>query len=219
MEILKGTIIAGPAGAAAGAVNWMLDVPFVTAAELLKIVKPGDLIEFNRGSFMHWAMYSDDKGMIINIPAEGKNVNKVTIKKERLLDVAGNSGVRVNNQEKVAAKLGYKKRSGRDALAAAKADLGKTFPYNFSGTNCEYYSTKWLYGHGFSTQINQATAGLVGTGFAAQVHGGYGAFLGTIIGGPVGGVIGYIVGAGLVGGAMSVIFDATGTTHYTRGDH
>lgn len=136
------------------------DSPFVSVAEVQKSAKPGDLIEFDRGHYKHWAMYyGTDKGSniayVINVPAESKDAKEVTITKEKLKDVAGASKVRVNNQKKVADKLGYKARSGKDALAAAVACVGTKYPYNLTGTNCEYYFTRWLYsGNGFSVQVN-----------------------------------------------------------------
>lgn len=118
----------------------------------MKYAQPADLIEFDRGVYKHWAMYLGD-GWIINVPAESKNDTEVTISRERLVNVAGNSKVRVNNQEALATKYGYTKRSKTTAIQAATQDIGKTFPYSFMGKNCEFYSTKWLYGNGFSTQV------------------------------------------------------------------
>ena len=126
---------------------------YVPVEKILKTAKPGDLIEIHRGPYCHWAMYSDEEGKVINIPAEGKDVDKVTITKEDLLEVVGVCPVRINNQERIAARFGLKKRSPEEAISAAKAALGKTLPYSFLGKNCECYCTEWLYGAGFSTQV------------------------------------------------------------------
>lgn len=128
----------------------MTDKPFVKAEVLLKTVQPGDLIEFDKGHYKHWAMYSNRTGFVFNVPAESK---EVTITMEKLTDVARDDGVRVNNQERMARKMGYKPRPRSEALEAAKSDVRKTFKYDFINCNCECYCTKWFYGEGFCTQV------------------------------------------------------------------
>lgn len=129
------------------------DKPFVKAEVVLKTARPGDLIEFDRSHYKHWAMLSDIPGEVFNVPAESKNDKKVTISQEKLTHVARGDRVRVNNQERMAWKLGCKPRPKLEALAAAKSDVGKTFEYNFLSTNCEHYCTNWFYGEGFTAQV------------------------------------------------------------------
>lgn len=119
---------------------------------MVKNASPGDLIEIDRGSYCHWAMYYDN-GIIINIPAESKKDEMVTIETTKLLDVAGNDRVRINNREEVALVLGLSKQSKEEAVQSAIEYVGRTVPYGFLTENCEYYATKWLYGEGFSTQV------------------------------------------------------------------
>lgn len=131
----------------------MTDDRFVEVEVLLKTLQPGDLIEFDRRHYSHWAMYSDIPGEVFNVPAESKNDTKVTITRQKLIDVARGDKVRKDNQQWIAKKLGYRARARWEALKKANSDVGKTFEYDIKRTNCEYYCTKWVYEEGFSRQV------------------------------------------------------------------
>lgn len=125
--------------------------------DLLPNLSPGDLIEFERGKYRHWAMYSDVEGYVINICAEDKNKTQAKITWEKLVDVAGLNlkyrKVRVNNKIESARRKGLKARPVDEALESAKILIGSYVPYNFLSKNCEYYCTKWKYGTGFTDQV------------------------------------------------------------------
>jgi hypothetical protein len=55
-----------------------------------EFAKPGDLIEFNRGHYNHWAMYSEHKGKVYNVDAEGKNDTKAFVRLRSLKEVSIN---------------------------------------------------------------------------------------------------------------------------------
>ena len=129
---------------------------FVEPETLLPSLKAGDLIEFERGKYRHWAMYYDN-GYVINISAEDKSKTKAEITLQKLVEVANSVPskrlVRVNNKEKSAIKNNLKARPVEDSLREAKSMVGTFVPYNFLGTNCEYYCTKWKYGIGLCDQV------------------------------------------------------------------
>jgi hypothetical protein len=134
-----------------------LNDPFVEPEELLSSLKPGDLIEFDRGTYRHWAIYSDKNEYVFNVCAEDKNTREAKITLEKLVDVAdldpSQRQVRINNKEKSAGRKGLKARPVEDSLTEAKSLVNTFVPYNFRGTNCEYYCNKWKYGRGFSDQV------------------------------------------------------------------
>lgn len=141
-----------------------LTTAFVDHAQLEKKAVAGDLIEFYRGSYRHWAMYAGS-GKVVNICAEDKSETKAWIKLQTLKSVCQNNpnkiyqNVRINNQEKFAKnEFNLKPKQNKDALEAAMKMVDKQVKYNFVGENCEYYSTLWKYGKGWSEQVFNHTS-------------------------------------------------------------
>jgi len=138
---------------------------FVEAEDLVRnnLAKPGDLIEFDRGKYQHWAFYEGD-GNVIHVPAESKNAKNVTVRRDRLVDVAkrvpGQTKVRVNNQQREAELMTYRHgekncrfdRSVEEQLRDARNMLGQNWDYDFFCHNCEHFATLCKYGDGFSSQ-------------------------------------------------------------------
>lgn len=121
--------------------------------------EPGDLIEFNRGTFSHWAMYAGN-GEVYNICAESKHESQTKIKLQSLKSVCELNHsyqlVRINNLTRHAQSRNLTPRSTTDCLKAASVMNGRKVPYNILNTNCEYYCTLWKYGTGFSVQAHNA---------------------------------------------------------------
>lgn len=143
--------------------NCMFKIPggsFVSYDEVVGKAKPGDLIEFYRGNYNHWAMYAGD-GNVYNICAEDKHKTQALIKLQSLKYVCeldsnpAHQKVRINNLEAEAfSRFMLKPLDKEKPLNAAKAMVNQYQPYSFIGTNCEYYCTLWKYGKGFSAQVD-----------------------------------------------------------------
>ncbi|CAL8108866.1 unnamed protein product [Orchesella dallaii] len=115
-------------------------------------LKPGDIIEFHRGFFSHYALYLGE-GKVMNVCAEDKHTTAALITVKELNEVCGNSRLRIRNHDDVAKKhFGLKAKPTVDIIKAARSYKNQVCPYQFLGRNCEYYSTLWRYGKGFSTQ-------------------------------------------------------------------
>lgn len=138
---------------------------FVTWDVLVKTARPGDLIEFCRGAYNHWAMMSEYPGKVYNICAESKNETSAEIKLEKLRDVCERGPspdrrrARVNNKNGFRGLLpmaftgSLKPLSPNESIELAKEMEGSFVPYNFTGKNCEYYCTLWKFGKRFTDQV------------------------------------------------------------------
>lgn len=137
----------------------------MTWRELLEEAEAGDLIEFCRGAYNHWAMMSEHKGKVYNICAEDKSKKKALIKLEKLRDVcergpsADRQRARVNNKDgfrgllPMAATGSLKPLPRHESLELANEMLDTYVEYQFKGKNCEYYCTLWKFGKGFTDQV------------------------------------------------------------------
>lgn len=155
---------------------------WITAEELLKIVKTCDIIEINRTLYSHFVIYIGngtcvhvqgpdfgefDFGNLLIRPSSEND--KIGVKSaELLLKIAGSDLVRVNNSESTANALGVDVRPRDEAIRLATADLpldvngnvklGVFIPVTYhalSGNNCEGWATYFRYNHksGWSLQV------------------------------------------------------------------
>jgi hypothetical protein len=139
---------------------------FVHWKELLKVAKPGDLIEFCRGAYNHWAMMSEHEGKIYNICAESKGDTRTLIKLESLREVClrgpstDRQRARVNNKDNfrgllpMAATRSLNPLPTEESLQLAREMLDTSVKYKFTEKNCEYYCTLWKFGEGFTDQVS-----------------------------------------------------------------
>ncbi|XP_029967935.1 phospholipase A and acyltransferase 3-like [Salarias fasciatus] len=121
--------------------------------------QPGDLIEFFRIAYQHWAVYvgggyvvhltgaSDGPGSSSNSFSSAPN-KKALVKKEKLQDVAGTDDWTVNN---ILDKTS-RPRPVDDIVKDACALVGKEMSYHVSKSNCEHFATKLRYGRPLSLQ-------------------------------------------------------------------
>ncbi|XP_073515617.1 phospholipase A and acyltransferase 2-like [Phyllobates terribilis] len=128
--------------------------------------KCGDLIEFFRPGYKHWAVYvgngyvvhlSDLNGLSSLSSAFG---GMVVVKKEPLVCVANGCVYRVNNKDD-------KKRipyPSEIIIQSALKEVGEIKEYNLTSDNCEHFSTRLRYGDGFSDQVDDAIKYTIGAG-------------------------------------------------------
>ncbi len=114
---------------------------------------PGDLIEFNRVYYSHYALYLGN-GNVMNVNAESKNEHEVLVSVETLENVCGRSLVRISNHDYFARyAFELEAKPDDEILAEANRYSNQRVVYDFMFQNCEYYATYWRYGKGFSTQV------------------------------------------------------------------
>ncbi|GAV04291.1 hypothetical protein RvY_14594 [Ramazzottius varieornatus] len=134
-----------------------LVTPFTDSAHLKPL--PGDLIEFKRDLYSHWALYIGD-GKVINVrgaqPGKSSDISmtgSATVRMEDLTTVAGFSQVRINNQEAEATSRGLQAIPVDELMEKAKKLVGTAVPYDVLSRNCEHYVTEWRYGEPWSEQV------------------------------------------------------------------
>ncbi|CAL8108869.1 unnamed protein product [Orchesella dallaii] len=129
--------------------------------DIKQSLNPGDLVEFHRGLYSHYALNLGD-GNVMNVCAEDKNVRSAKIKEMRIEEVCRGSQVRIRNHDDVAQQyFQVQPKSTFEIIRDAKSFENQVLPYEFDFRNCEYYSTLWRYGKGFSTQVATTAVGLV----------------------------------------------------------
>lgn len=74
---------------------------------------------------------------------------KVTVKKQKLQEVAGNDTYHINNHLDNL----YEPRPIQDILRDANSFVGKEFSYNVVTSNCEHFATLLRYGKPQSKQV------------------------------------------------------------------
>jgi cell wall-associated NlpC family hydrolase len=128
---------------------------FVAVSDLKPL--PGDLIEFSRELYSHWALYVGD-GQVVNV--RGRQLNSdvsfsgnASVKLEQLAVVAGESKCRINNQEAEATARGLQALNVKELMEKARNLVGETVPYHLLNKNCEHYVTEWRYGKSWSEQV------------------------------------------------------------------
>ncbi|NXD03531.1 HRSL1 enzyme, partial [Certhia familiaris] len=125
--------------------------------------KPGDLIEFKRRHYQHWAVYVGD-GNVIHVTNTGKAddnhlsqsasnetifASKAQVKKQPLNDVAGDDYWCVNNKYDHF-RIPF---PTEEIVRRAEPWVDIEVPYNVLGKNCEHFGTMLRYGQGFSDQV------------------------------------------------------------------
>lgn len=121
-------------------------------------VKPGDILEFKRGLYSHFALYLGG-GMVMHVEVVSGNKSKdakTRVCRRTLQEACGSSKVRIRNMENKALKL-YKKLPlpTHQIIANAERDEQQGLvKYKLLWENCEYYVTSWIYGKGFSRQVH-----------------------------------------------------------------
>lgn len=140
-----------------------------------KDLKPGDLIEIDRGTYNHWAMFSNksDNGThwcfhvtTIDGDFEKKGAmmssarNAVAaLKKHKLKDILDDneskqpSLARINNKIEEAKRKNYVPRQIEEVIENLEMQKDEQVRYNLTTYNCEHYVTNWKYGKGWSRQV------------------------------------------------------------------
>ncbi|XP_066299033.1 uncharacterized protein [Branchiostoma lanceolatum] len=125
--------------------------------------KEGDLLEFHRRLYSHWAVYVGDGMVIHRIEVNGR----VKIREDRFWDVAGNDMVSINNYlDSIKAA-----KPGHEIVQRARSRQGDTC-YNLMSKNCEHFANWCRYDVTFSRQATLATtvnAGIAAAGMATGI--------------------------------------------------
>uniref|UniRef100_A0A8C2BSP2 LRAT domain-containing protein n=1 Tax=Cyprinus carpio TaxID=7962 RepID=A0A8C2BSP2_CYPCA len=132
--------------------------------------KRGDLIEIFRDGYQHWAIYVGD-GYVIHVVlacgvfcfSKPRKDGKVTVKKEKLKDVAGKDKYRINNHLDDT----YEPRPIDEILQDAESLVGREIPYNMATNNCEHFVTLLRYGNPQSQQVRDLAAAALVFGILA----------------------------------------------------
>nr|ACO15647.1 HRAS-like suppressor 3 [Caligus clemensi] len=158
--------------------------------DFLTIVEEGDLIEFLRGWYNHWAVYagkgyvvhlSNDATSLVNVSATFRSTNISPNKatkghpaKERLCRIIEDSKYRINNTQDFSRRP-FDKNS---IVSRMYKEMSLAKAYDLIGNNCEHFAKKIRNGTAESKQVEAtissvlvATAGMaiVGLmGFAAR---------------------------------------------------
>lgn len=150
---------------------------FLNYNELVeKDLKPGDLIEIDRGTYNHWAMFSnksdngshwcfhvttidgdfEKKGALMS---SARNV-VAALKKHKLKDILDDNDskqpslARINNKIEEAKRKNYVPRPIEKVIESLEKQKDQQVGYNVTASNCEHYVTNWKYGKGWSRQVD-----------------------------------------------------------------
>lgn len=114
----------------------------------------GDLIEFQRFLFRHWAVYVGNDE-IIHLITE---LNPGIISRTNLIKYAEDTPCRVNNLDEIARdKYAMQPLKMNAIMENAFNDLDKKIFYNVFYDNCEHRATSWRFGRAFSEQVSNET--------------------------------------------------------------
>jgi Lecithin retinol acyltransferase len=119
-----------------------------SAEEILERAQLGDIIEFQRCGYGHFAVYVGD-GCVINYSRKTPAVN--LIRKQKLLEVSLGDLCRVNNLEQ--AVQFQEPFTSQEIVRRAESRLGQSLPEE----DCECFATWCRYGQTFSCQPPQWT--------------------------------------------------------------
>lgn len=143
---------------------------FLSYSELIATdLKPGDLIEINRGLFSHWVMFVSkckNSGMHWCFHAVANDDNawsgsmmssEAVIRKDRLEDIMEeHDSARINNKIEEAKRNECVHRPIDVVVNNLEKQKDKTVRYSLVELNCEHYVTMWKYGSGWSRQVENA---------------------------------------------------------------
>ncbi|XP_067456130.1 phospholipase A and acyltransferase 4-like [Thunnus thynnus] len=132
--------------------------------------EPGDLIEFLREGYQHWAVYIGD-GDVVHMVTPGKSSSgasstvsgasvEAQVKTEKLKDVVNGKDWRINNKR----DNKWKPRPKKEIVKEAVSMVGKAVKYSLTDRNCEHFATWCRYGKPQSLQaevLKIAGAGIV----------------------------------------------------------
>ncbi|XP_041370005.1 phospholipase A and acyltransferase 3-like [Gigantopelta aegis] len=152
-------------------------------------LEPGDLLEFKRGLYSHWAVYKGDEevihlagedgdGLDVNVQHSftigGKMFNKANVRVDNLWNVvAGSHAYRNNSNDHKMKPL-----DKREIVERAMSRIGRV-GYNLIYRNCEHFATWCRYNIEKSGQVESfVTGALVGLAAVAAAGMAY-AFSGT----------------------------------------
>jgi hypothetical protein len=119
----------------------------------------GDMIEFKRGTYEHWAIYVGG-GYIIHFTNLNDGSGMGEVREDQFDSVLENSLVRINYLDKFATKRGLELKLARDIVHAAHMLVGSKRPYGITEYNCEHFVTECTYGQAFSIQAEHLDANL-----------------------------------------------------------
>lgn len=125
---------------------------FVSSSDIL--IQVGDLVQIDRVLYTEWALYVGE-GNVVHVAADldSDTPNDVGIVRlSSLPDVAGMSGVRVNNKSVGAKERNLEPLPVDQVVKNACALVNKTVEFNMLTKNSEHYVTEWKYGQGWSDQ-------------------------------------------------------------------
>lgn len=128
---------------------------FISAYDLQPEI--GDLVQVDRVLYTDWALYVGN-GNVVHISGLDMDNNEIPsdraiVRLSSLVDVAGVSGVRVNNKSVGAKERGLEPLSIDDILERCYSCLDKEVDFNMLTRNSEHYVTEWKYGQGWSDQV------------------------------------------------------------------
>ncbi|XP_019624198.1 PREDICTED: uncharacterized protein LOC109469882 [Branchiostoma belcheri] len=150
--------------------------------DVLSSCKEGDLLEFHRLGYAHWAVYVGN-GRVIHRTEDKGGKAGVMVREDDFWDVEENDRVTINNgMDKITDPL-----PGGKVVKRARSKLGET-GYNMMFKNCEHFVRWCRYGVKFSGQAMAAGSvigGLIAFGavMANPVLAGAGAFIGAMMAG------------------------------------
>ncbi|XP_028272532.1 HRAS-like suppressor 3 [Parambassis ranga] len=113
-------------------------------------LKPGDLIEIDRGIYQHWAVYVGD-GFVVHLASTSEGpgagsmsvfTDRAMVKKEKLTDVLGNDKCRINNSK----DENYHPHPAQVIVKEACGWVGTVLPYSITRQNCEHFVNVLRYG-------------------------------------------------------------------------
>ncbi|XP_060560900.1 phospholipase A and acyltransferase 3-like [Ruditapes philippinarum] len=147
----------------------------------LNTLKKGDLVEFDRGLYSHWAVYAGD-GLVIHMTGDSKeSLNASVSNSGCFFTICGQTFakayVQIDDFKKVAAGSKVYKNNNKDReqcpdaadviIKRALAKLGE-IKYNILWSNCEHFATYCRYGVPTSKQANSVIEkAIIGTGVIA----------------------------------------------------
>uniref|UniRef100_A0A914DU95 LRAT domain-containing protein n=1 Tax=Acrobeloides nanus TaxID=290746 RepID=A0A914DU95_9BILA len=101
------------------------------------MLKPGDLIEFDRRSYRHWSVFEGD-GYVVQYNGEGLHkIHLAEVVRVQLKEVVNGSRCRINNRfDREKPPL-----TAKETLLRAKKRLGER-KYHVLNNNCEHFA-KW----------------------------------------------------------------------------
>lgn len=139
---------------------------------VIKKAKEGDLLEFKRILYSHWAVYMGNEEVVHLAGVEnggqsssvnpshsftisGKIFSKAMVKKDSVWNVAQGSKVKINNDKDK--KL--KPRNAKEIVTEASSKIGE-IGYNMLWKNCEHFTSYCRYGVNWSKQADNAMLAL-----------------------------------------------------------